>query len=99
MSDIALIVVRIFFVGLIAVPILLGVVNFFKNRRSASEEKQAYFAALINSAVMFALAFNLIFFFQELFLVLGKKALGLTAYLYHNNHSWDGSHPMENLIQ
>ena len=47
----------------------------------------------------FPVAFNLIFFLQELFLVLGKTALGLTAHLYHNNHTWEGSHEMASLMQ
>jgi hypothetical protein len=54
---------------------------------------------MINSAVLYALAFNLIFFLQELFLVLGKKALGLKAFLYHNNHNWVGEHPIALLMQ
>ena len=39
------------------------------------------------------------FFWQELFLALGKWSLGLTAYLYHNNHGWEGDHPMTSLMQ
>jgi hypothetical protein len=54
---------------------------------------------VINSAVLYALAFNLIFFLQELFLVLGKKALGLKAFLYHNDHNWVGEHPLTLLMQ
>ncbi|MBL0056753.1 MAG: hypothetical protein IPP31_11350 [Chitinophagaceae bacterium] len=54
---------------------------------------------IINSALSFTLAFNLVFFIQELFLALGKKWLGLKAILYHNNHNWEGSHPMETLAQ
>jgi hypothetical protein len=54
---------------------------------------------MINSAVLYALAFNIIFFLQELFLVLGKKALGLETFLYHNNHTWTGEHPMASLMQ
>ena len=85
---------------LIAGPLVLGTLNFFKNRGAGSAfKRRAHFAALINSAVMYSLAFNLVFFIQELSLVLGKKYLGLTAYLYHNNHSWDGSHPMESFMQ
>ena len=54
---------------------------------------------VINSAVLYALAYNLIFFIQELFLAWGKYWLGLKAYLYHNNHGWDGTHEMTSLMQ
>ena len=54
---------------------------------------------MINSAVLYALAFNLIFFLQELFLGLGKKALGLEAFLSHNSHTWAGEHPTALLMQ
>jgi hypothetical protein len=53
----------------------------------------------LNSAVLYALAFNIIFFIQELFLALGKYWLGLKAVLYHNNHNWYGNHPQESLAQ
>jgi hypothetical protein len=49
--------------------------------------------------VLYALAFNIIFFIQELFLALGKRWLGLKAVLYHNNHNWYGEHPMDDLAQ
>ncbi|WP_147296630.1 hypothetical protein [Flagellimonas nanhaiensis] len=54
---------------------------------------------MVNSAVLYALTYNLIFFLQEVFLVLGKKVLGLESYLYHNNHTWEGEHPMMYLMQ
>jgi len=54
---------------------------------------------VINSAVLYALAYNLIFFVQELFLAWGKYMLGLRAYLYHNNHGWEGTHEMTSLMQ
>ena len=54
---------------------------------------------ILNSAVLYAVAFNLIFFIQELFLALGKRWLGLKAFLYHNNHNWEGSHPKDQLAQ
>jgi hypothetical protein len=54
---------------------------------------------MINSSILYALSFNIVFFIQELFLALGKHWLGLKAYLYHNNHNWEGNHPMEMLAQ
>ena len=94
-----MIFLRIFFVLLIAGPIVLGIINYLQNKVHAKPEKTGQLNALINSAVLYAIAYNVMFFLQELFLVLGKKALGLTAYLYHNNHDWVGSHPMTSLMQ
>lgn len=84
---------------LLAGPIVWGCRNWIKYKGSSAPEKRTPYATLINSAVLYALAFNLIFFLQELFLVLGKKALGLRAFLYHNNHNWVGEHPLTSLMQ
>jgi hypothetical protein len=52
------------------------------------------------SALAFTLAFNLTFLLQELFLVLPKAFTpGLHPTLFHNNHTWSGTHPLENLFQ
>jgi len=52
------------------------------------------------SALIYTLAFNLIFFIQELFLVLPKAFTpGLRPTLFHNNHSWDGDSPLVKLLQ
>lgn len=54
----------------------------------------------ITSALLYALAFNLIFFIQELFLVLPKAFTpGLRPTLFHNNHSWEGDNPLVSLFQ
>ena len=54
----------------------------------------------LKSTLAFALAFNLIFFIQELFLVLPKALVpGLEPTLFHNNHNWRGHHPIEDLLQ
>jgi hypothetical protein len=54
----------------------------------------------LKSTLSLALAFNLIFFIQELFLVLPKAFTpGLEPTLYHNNHDWRGHHPLEDLLQ
>lgn len=84
---------------LVIIPIIWGIRNFLTYRKLTSTFKNPPWSTLINSAVMYALAFNLVFFAQELFLVLGKKSLGLQSYLYHNNHTWEGSHPMDSLMQ
>ena len=91
--------VRVAFSLLIVGPLILGIVNLVQNRNTQAIEKSTHFPTLINSGVMYAIAYNLIFFVQELFLVLGKNWLGLTARLYHNNHTWDGTHDMAPLMQ
>jgi len=54
----------------------------------------------ITSALLYAVAFNLIFFVQELFLVLPKAlTAGLRPILFHNNHTWAGGNPLARLFQ
>lgn len=87
---------------LLILPVIWGLYGYFKTRnttKQATEKTGSFWSLVINSAVLYALAFNLIFFIQELFLALGKRWLGLKAYLYHNNHNWEGSHPMDSLAQ
>jgi hypothetical protein len=86
--------------SLLFIPLIWGIYGYIKTRRE-TKNRISYpgFILIINSAVLYALAFNLIFFIQELFLALGKRWLGLKAILYHNNHNWEGSHPMEGLAQ
>lgn len=86
--------------SLLVIPLFWGIYGFIRTKNE-SKAKLRYrgFALVINSAVLYALAFNLIFFIQELFLALGKRWLGLRAVLYHNNHNWFGEHPMDDLAQ
>ena len=88
---------------LLVVPLIWGLYGFFKTRSGSNKtlttDRRSGVILIINSAVLYALAFNIIFFIQELFLALGKRWLGLKAVLYHNNHNWEGSHPMESLAQ
>jgi len=85
---------------LLFIPIFWGIYGFIKTK-GTTKTKAVYpgLALIINSAVLYALAFNIIFFIQELFLALGKRWLGLKAVLYHNNHNWYGDHPMDRLAQ
>ena len=54
----------------------------------------------VSSGLLYALAFNLTFFVQELFLVLPKAATpGLRPTLFHNDHTWEGEHPLAALLQ
>lgn len=94
-----MILVRLFFTLLILGPIVLGILNLRQYRALSIPKQPPYYTALINSAVLYAIAFNVIFFLQELFLTLGKKAIGLETTLYHNNHSWEGSSELASLMQ
>lgn len=54
----------------------------------------------IASALLYTLAYNLTFFIQELFLVVPKALTpGLRPTLFHNNHIWQGDHPLASLFQ
>jgi len=77
---------------------ILGWINISRSKQKSPKVKVGW-AVAINSAVLYALAFNIVFFIQELFLALGKYWLGLRAVLYHNNHNWFGNHPKEALAQ
>lgn len=55
---------------------------------------------LASSALLCALAFNLTFFWQELWLVIPKALTpGLHPILYHNDHDWTGSSPVVEVLQ
>jgi hypothetical protein len=52
------------------------------------------------SALLYALAFSVIFIIQEFFLVLPKAFTpGLKPILFHNNHDWTGTNPLAELEQ
>lgn len=83
-----------------SVPLALW--GYFKWRNIAlpqADDKWNVWPIVINSSVLYALAYNIIYFIQELFLALGKKWIGLKAYLYHNNHNWIGEDPRDDLMQ
>ena len=85
-------------------PLLLGMVGLWRSRgavaASAAPAPSRDWRLTFQSAILYALAFNLIFFIQELFLVLPKALTpGLRPTLYHNNHSWQGDHPLAALFQ
>ncbi|MDQ8756947.1 hypothetical protein RCO27_11985 [Sphingosinicella sp. LHD-64] len=57
-------------------------------------------ALTLHSTLLATLAFNLVFFLQELFLVWPKALTpGLRPTLFHNNHDWAGSNPLAELLQ
>jgi hypothetical protein len=90
---------------LVAGPSLLGLTGLIRARRESADAISG--AAMpwswrltISSALLYALTFNLVFFIQELFLVLPKAFTpGLRPTLYHNNHSWQGEHPLASAFQ
>ncbi len=55
---------------------------------------------ILASALFCRLAFNLVFFVQELLLTLPKAFVpGVHVSLYHNNHNWTGDAPILPLLQ
>jgi len=55
---------------------------------------------IFTSTLAVVLAFNLTFFIQELMLVIPKALTpGLEPTLFHNNHGWRGTHPIQELLQ
>ena len=83
-------------------PVLLSLWGYFSWKNiplQGGDTKWGATPIIINSAVLYALAYNVIYFIQELFLALGKKWIGLKAYLYHNNHNWVGEDPRDDLMQ
>ena len=64
-------------------------------------QKAKWDARLILASLLFSLlAFNLVFFLQELMLVLPKAFVpGVHVWLYHNNHHWTGDAPILPLLQ
>jgi hypothetical protein len=92
-------------VVLVAAPLLLGLAGLSGARRAPAEPAiegtpRWNWRLSISSALLFALAFNLTFFIQELFLVLPKALTpGLRPTLFHNNHDWQGDNPLASLFQ
>lgn len=90
--------------ALIAGPLLLGFAGSMHARRAAHPGRESAspwnWRLSIASALLYAIAFNLTFFIQELFLVLPKALTpGLHPTLFHNNHHWEGSNPLAYLFQ
>jgi hypothetical protein len=91
--------------GLVVGPLLLGLQGVKSARRAlggaVAEPTPTWdWKLTIASALLYALAFNLIFFIQELFLVMPKALTpGLRPILFHNNHRWEGENPLASLFQ
>lgn len=84
-------------------PVLLGVWGVLRGRaqpRATSPSPAWDWKLILASMLLYALSFSLIFFVQELFLVLPKAFTpGLRPTLFHNNHHWDGDNPLAKLFQ
>lgn len=84
-------------------PVLLGVWGVLRGRaqpRATSPSPAWDWKLILASMLLYALSFSLIFFVQELFLVLPKAFTpGLRPTLFHNNHHWDGNNPLAKLFQ
>jgi hypothetical protein len=102
MNITAILLMIVVFIG----PLVLGISGVFwkkdsgENKVASSESALGFpWSLVINSAVLYALAYNLTFFLQELFLVIPKAIYGLQPTLYHNNHNWRVSDPFADLLQ
>lgn len=84
-------------------PLMLGLLGL-RSRPGPKPQPKAQvgwnWRLTLASTLLYALAFNLVFFVQELFLVWPKALTpGLEPVLYHNNHNWTGSNPLARLFQ
>lgn len=83
-------------------PLLLGLAGLLSPHRPVREKvRPAWDWRLMASAALwYAIAFNLTFLIQELFLALPTALLpGVHPTLFHNNHTWQGAHPLTSLFQ
>ena len=86
---------------LIVCPLLLALLGIFRAHSEPPATAVAWDWRLVAlSALLYTVAFNLVFFVQELFLVLPKALTpGLQPTLFHNNHLWQGEHALASLFQ
>ena len=85
----------------LGVPIAIGIAGWVRSRGEPRVAQPLVPRRLtVLSLLLYTLAFNLTFFIQELFLVVPKALTpGLRPTLFHNNHNWEGNHPLEYLFQ
>jgi hypothetical protein len=95
-ADIVLAMAAVFLGG----PLLWSLVLLVRSPRSSGPRSPWDWGLSLASTLAYALAFNLIFFVQELFLVAPKAITpGLKPTLFHNNHDWTGENPLAELFQ
>ncbi|UJB19966.1 MULTISPECIES: hypothetical protein [Lysobacter] len=87
--------------AVVAAPLAFALFGLLRRERGPVPPRARWDWRLsLNSGLMYAFSFSLIFFIQELFLVLPKALTpGLKATLFHNNHHWDGDNPLARLFQ
>lgn len=88
---------------LFVAPLAYALAGALRSRRMAQPREALprwNWHITLASLLLYTLAFNLMFFVQELFLVLPKACLpGVHPTLFHNNHNWTGAHPLTELFQ
>lgn len=87
---------------LLAGPLVVAMLGWgaTRNRSAAGGAVRWRWPCVLTSSLYYALAFNLTFFVQELFLVVPKALTpGLRPTLYHNNHRWTGDNALAGLFQ
>ena len=86
---------------LIVGPLSLALAGWLRARSEPAAPVASWDTQLTAiSVLLYTLAFNLVFFVQELFLVLPKAFTpGLQPTLFHNNHRWEGEHALASLFQ
>lgn len=72
---------------------------FIGYMRLARADARACAWPRLGSVVVCTLAFNLTFFWQELWLVIPKAFAGLAPVLFHNDHDWTVRSPVADLLQ
>jgi hypothetical protein len=89
---------------LVVAPLTLGLAGVLRRHRAHEDEERhgARWSMKLaaTAALLYALAFNLTFFIQELCLALPKALLpGVRPTLFHNNHTWEGENALTSLFQ
>jgi len=95
-ADIVLAIAAVF----LGAPLLWSLVMLWRSPRWSGPRSGWDWRLSLGSTLAYALAFNLVFFVQELFLVVPKALTpGLKPTLFHNNHDWTGQNPLAELFQ
>jgi hypothetical protein len=95
-ADIVLAMAAVF----LGAPVLWSLVMVMRSPRWSGLRSPWDWGLTVASALAYALAFNVVFFIQELFLVIPKALTpGLRPTLFHNNHDWTGQNPLAELFQ
>ena len=85
---------------LVLVPLAACAWSALRHRHASRTATPPRATEILASTLAFTLAYNLVFFTQEVFLVLPKALTpGLEPTLFHNNHTWKGQHPVQELLQ